>query len=457
MTFLPLASQIHFRVLRKGPDHLLHIEPERAAGFNERYPAKVNPVVKRPFGNTQTARELVDIDQHVEFVACGHGAAVGKPGFNSRERNGRMVVCGGHGLLIEQRHNSAKKALRRDSEDAIRVSEECSAKRQMSMPTIGGILAFLQNPGVRSATTRLLIDELVRRSSPEHGAWGFITEQEATEPTVLALLALSRSEHQNLVRLGLGILLRRQLADGQWPAVASLRGGCPWATALAANALLLLSPWNCPLKSALSSLIRSAPSEAFWLYRLKFRMTDTHVRFDPNKYGWGWAPGTISWVIPTAMALIALERSRRMNLVDAKELERRLDLGYAMLLDRMCPGGGWNAGNSVVYNVALAPHIDASAIALSALRRHCRRPEVQQSLAWLLSAHCSSAYSLAWRILATRSYLDVQPDVRTNIEEAREQLMSVIQDLAQLADATTIALALLALRDDINPFAVEPA
>ena len=54
------------------------------------------------------------------------------------------------------------------------------------------------------------------------------------------------------------------------------------------------------------------------------------------------------------MALIALERSRRLDLVPAKDLERRLDLGYAMLFDRMRPGGGWNAGNSVVYNVALA-------------------------------------------------------------------------------------------------------
>ena len=146
-----------------------------------------------------------------------------------------------------------------------------------------------------------------------------------------------------------------------------------------------------------------------------------------------------------------------MNVVDAKELEHRLDLGYAMLFDRMCPGGGWNAGNSVVYNVALAPHIDASAIALSALRRQWRRPEVQRSLTWLLNVDCSSAYSLAWRILALRSYLDVQPDVRANIEATREQLIGLVQNPAQLAETTTIALAILALRDDINPFAVEAA
>jgi hypothetical protein len=74
-----------------------------------------------------------------------------------------------------------------------------------------------------------------------------------------------------------------------------------------------------------------------------------------------------------------------------------------------------------------------------------------------VNANCSSAYSLAWRILALRSYLDVQPDVGTQIEAAREQLISLIQNPAQLAETTTIALAILALRDDINPFAVEPA
>ena len=64
--------------------------------------------------------------------------------------------------------------------------------------------------------------------------------------------------------------------------------------------------------------------------------------------------GTVSWVIPTALAVIALERSRWLNLVSPNELKRRVNLGHTMRLDRMCPGGGWNAGNSIVYGAALA-------------------------------------------------------------------------------------------------------
>ena len=34
-----------------------------------------------------------------------------------------------------------------------------------------------------------------------------------------------------------------------------------------------------------------------------------------------------------------------------------MGIGASMLLDRMCPGGGWNSGNGVAFGVALAPHI----------------------------------------------------------------------------------------------------
>lgn len=80
-----------------------------------------------------------------------------------------------------------------------------------------------------------------------------------------------------------------------------------------------------------------------------------------------------------------------------------------------------------------------------------------QSSSWLVSANCFSAYSLAWKILALRSYLDVRPDVRAIIEPARQQLISLLQDPAQVAETTTLALSILTLRDDVNPFAPEPA
>jgi len=307
-----------------------------------------------------------------------------------------------------------------------------------------------------SNAVQFLIDRLLRRYSPK-ALWGFATSQYSTEATCFALLALRGIfDHATLAR-EVRALVNSCRPDGFWPAVDRDTGPGVWATAIAVNTLVELSPGNRALRSGIHALLDASPQEAHWLYCLKFSTVDTHVRFDPKKYGWGWVPGTLSWVIPTAMALMALERSRNLDLVPAKDLERRLDLGYAMLFDRMCPGGGWNAGNSVVYDVALAPHIDASALALAALRKHSRNPDVQRSLSWLVSANCSSAYSLAWKILALRSYLDIQPRFRAITEAAREQLIGILEDPAQSTETTTVALAILALKDDLNPFALEPA
>jgi hypothetical protein len=290
-----------------------------------------------------------------------------------------------------------------------------------------------------------------------NGICGYTAVQFAAEPTCFALLALRSELHNARHDDPFRALMSYQRPDGFWPAVDRGSGRGVWATAVAVNTLFELSPGERALRLGIQALLNANPQEAHWLYRLKFRTVDTHVRFDPTKYGWGWVPGTVSWVIPTAMALIALERSRNLGVVSAKEARRRLDLGYAMLFDRMCPGGGWSAGNSVVYNAALAPHIDASAIALAALRRHWRSPQVERSWSWLASASCSSAYSLAWKILALRSYLDIRPDFRAIIEAARGQLISLLEDPAQSTETTTVAFAILALKDDLNPFALERA
>jgi hypothetical protein len=211
------------------------------------------------------------------------------------------------------------------------------------------------------------------------------------------------------------------------------------------------------LPKALRSLVSAEPGEAFWLWRIKFRTIDTQVRFDPSKYGWGWVSDNVSWVIPTAGAILALERGRHLGLIRGREVGRRLAFGCSMLLDRMCPGGGGNAGNSVVYGVALAPHIDATSPALAGLRFHHHLPEVRQSFSWLFSADCSSAFSLACKILALQSYVDVRSDARPAIEAAQEKLAVLTQEPAQIAENSPLALSILALSGNANPFALEMA
>jgi hypothetical protein len=280
--------------------------------------------------------------------------------------------------------------------------------------------------------------------------------QFGAEPTAFALLAL----HSGAIvtHEGASPLIARQGADGLWSAVGDATGVNFWATALAVNTLSILGAEPVTYADSVEALIGSRPMEASWLVSLKFRFLDRHVLFDPRKYGWPWVPETVSWVAPTAMVLIALERVKRRGLVRGGELRRRLRLGTEMLIDRACPGGGWNAGNAVVYGVPLRPHVDTTALALFALRPLYRLPIVRNSLRWLLrNAECPSAYSLAWMILAADVYKDVDINVSPAINSARNRLAWLVEDPRTIDDTSTIGLAALALGSEpiTNPFEVE--
>jgi len=289
------------------------------------------------------------------------------------------------------------------------------------------------------------------------GGWSHGGSQFAAEPTSWALLALI-SLPRGLPAIGDGfsrLMLHRQ-SDGLWWA-ASGSGVNLWATALAVNTVMILgaSPETCG--ASLDAMLQHRPLEASWLVRLKFRFSDRQVRFDPTKYGWSWVPNTVSWVLPTSMALIALDRARKRGLVGGKEVETRLRLGAAMLLDRACAGGGWNAGNAVVYGVPLCPHIDATANALAALRPHHQNPIVRDSLTWLLArVDGPSAYSLAWLILGIAGYQDVRDDVIPTLTAACDRLAALVEDPRGIRDTSTIALAALAVGVNYNdnPFEV---
>jgi hypothetical protein len=251
-------------------------------------------------------------------------------------------------------------------------------------------------------------------------------------------------------------LLDTRLTTGLW---AAFGGGGEnfWVTATVLNALLIVGTPLERLASTLPALIRARPMESSWLAQLKFRLFDRNVAFNPQKYGWPWIPETVSWVAPTAMAMIALQRARKQFRISWSELDTRLRLGTEMLLDRACPQGGWNAGNGAAYGLALLPHIETTALALAALRSQYHLPIVRASFDWLLSRlDCRSAYSLALAILAGAAYRDVRPDVAPALDSARLRLTSLVQDPRAVEDTSTIALAALAVDAEgrFNPFEV---
>jgi hypothetical protein len=270
------------------------------------------------------------------------------------------------------------------------------------------------------------------------GGWPAVSfsSQASLETSALAYLALVRDSGRGGERT-MQFLTRVQNSNGSWPAFEGDDHEGSWTTSLVLIALrdeLEVVPQR--LK-AFEWLLHSAGRESHWLWKWKFRTTDRHVRFDPDKFGWPWLPRTNSWVVPTAFSILALRQlpcSCGLN-----GAERRLEIGIQMLLDRACPAGGWNAGNGIVYGSAMAPHPDDTAIALLALASRTQEPIVAASLDWLgrVAPGLRAPWSLAWSILALAAHRrPVEPLLRT---------LACWLGLNELDNTSTLAVSCLAL------------
>jgi hypothetical protein len=233
-------------------------------------------------------------------------------------------------------------------------------------------------------------------------------------------------------------LLRTQNPNGSWPVIPGDDQEGSWVTSLAVIALRDLVPAIPARLQGFHWLLNCSGKESNWFWKWKFRTADRHVRFDPDKYGWPWFPDTLSWVVPTAFAILALNQLP-CSCGGLERIPLRVDCGIQMLLDRACPGGGWNAGNGVVYGCPLAPHVDDTAIALLALSDREPDPVVQSGVQYLerVAPTLTAPWSLAWSILALAAH-------GRPIASLHDSL-SALSDLSSTEDTSTLALACLAL------------
>ena len=97
----------------------------------------------------------------------------------------------------------------------------------------------------------------------------------------------------------------------------------------------------------------------------------------------------------------------------------RMKLAEAMLFDRMCPGGGWNCGNPMVYGVPGEPQVSTTVWSLLALRDHTTRTEIQQSLAWLEKnwSRIQSPASLALTQIALNAFHRANSEFSATLEQ----------------------------------------
>jgi hypothetical protein len=265
----------------------------------------------------------------------------------------------------------------------------------------------------------------LRAAQNPDGGWGFRSgAQSRVEPTAWALIALQQAFSAQVVSAGSGAserglryLADSQLVDGSWPS-AHGQGKGAWVTSLACWAFLSADENRAALGRGLDWLAAERPGDSGGWFRFLRGFGGSKKVSGQNDalWGWSWTSGTASWVEPTSYALLVL-RAAPKDLVPASAASR-LKLAEEMLFDRMCPGGGWNCGNPMVYGVAGEPQVSTTVWALLALREHAERTEIQQSLAWLEKNWSSiqSPASLALAQIGLNAFERSNPSFTATIE-----------------------------------------
>jgi prenyltransferase beta subunit len=263
-----------------------------------------------------------------------------------------------------------------------------------------------------SDVARICLPFLRDTQNPD-GGWGFrpgtSSRVEATCWSLLALWEPSREASEDSVRVyrARDFLQTMQLANGSWPAAPGEETGC-WVTSLCCLALTAIGDQTqtSTIESGLRWICNDWPSDSSPWRRFLARLASQQdvAPINTSYRGWGWTPGTSSWVEPTSFALLALERVESQEL--AGKAKRRRSFATSLLFDRMCPGGGWNAGNPVVYGAAGEPAVVPTALSLLALRNAQARSEITQSLDWLkrTAANIQSPGSLALAQICLRTH-----------------------------------------------------
>ncbi len=297
---------------------------------------------------------------------------------------------------------------------------------------------------VENICLRFLLD-----AQNEDGGWGFHAgSMSRAEPTAWALVALVEcaftQAHKNAASRAFHFLGAAQLPDGSWPSSPGLREGS-WVTSLVCLALLGRNELSGNVARGLGWLCKELPGEARLLPRLVRRLRTKKRVGTQNEsfFGWSWTIGTASWVEPTSYAIIFIRRIPA-ELLPATA-KHRIHMGKSMLYDRMCPGGGWNSGNPMVYGIPGIPQVSSTAWALLALREHPERSEVQESVHWLEgnSKSIQSPGSLALAVIAMNAYGRSDPGLA-------ETLRIMFEENEIPWNVSEVALAGLALSSTQN-------
>lgn len=290
-----------------------------------------------------------------------------------------------------------------------------------------------------------LRDALLARRNADGGLSARPGLPSATEPTAVALFALSFEPEPLDTGPLRAWLLSQETPEHAWPVVAGSGEGS-WATALAVLALARYPAEAAAARRGAEWLVAERGSvvdgRPGLLARL-FAPSPPVVELDGALVGWPWTAGTFSWVEPTAYAILALRAVGPQSPAAAARIEE----GERLLLDRVCPDGGWNYGNRRVLGEDLWSYPDTTALALLALGRGGSEVVVTKGLGALegMLAANRSGLATALGVLALAAH-------GRDVGGLRARLGTRFVETAFADDLRALAWAVLATNETAVPF-----
>ena len=230
--------------------------------------------------------------------------------------------------------------------------------------------------------------EFLKSVQHPNGGFPYHSGEEARpDSTAWAIISMSAYEFEE-ERCGRGraYLVSQQGDDGR-VSISPTHPDASWPTPLAILAWQGFSQYHQPQSLASEYLLGFTG--------LHFPNPDPSISgHDTAILGWPWIANTHSWVVPTALALLAIQE---MGL----SKHPRALAGQQMLVNRQLTNGGWNYGSTTVFKRELHPLPECTAIALQALAGHTPIRTIERSLDYVLRElpRLRTPISLGWAIL----------------------------------------------------------
>lgn len=257
--------------------------------------------------------------------------------------------------------------------------------------------------------------ELLKLSLPG-GGWSYRGTTWSSEPTALACLALlaacesdhARKETLPIIHAGADRLAAIQTREGS----IGLSAAHPSPGWITPYALLL---WK-----ALGVYEDHCRRAAAWILTQKGRTLSrdddpNHIAgHDTTLVGWPWVANTHSWLEPTAMAVLALDRA-------GLGAHPRVFEGLKLIRDREIESGGWNYGNKAVFGRPLRPQPAPTGLALLTLSGiDPETAPIKSAIHYLQSMLPSvrACSSLSWAILGLRAWNEQPADANLWLSQA---------------------------------------